>query len=501
MQKAKNLFSLFVLSNVILILFFCCRSEQVEKIKILHWNDYHAAALPYFVSGDVESTLVSGSACFSAYLDSLKGKNENVFLVCAGDEMVGTPISTLSKGKAQFEILNIIQPDVFELGNHEFDFGLENLKELMQISEFPIICANVIDEKSDQTLAVPYLILKKGKAKIAFIGLNTETLKDVVAEAGTKGLQVKTAKETLEHYLPKLEKETDIQVAVSHMGFDQDKRIAQEVEGIEVIIGGHSHTKLIEPQVVNQTIICQAGSNGRYIGQLDLVIDLEKNKIINYQGGLIETVNEKVTPDPIVQKKVDEFEENYGKILDEIIGELEIPWRRNSGESNLGNWNADVMKKSTRSNVAFINSGALRKDLDKGPIKVRDVWEINPFSDRFVSFYLTGSQLLKALEMNSSGDYELMQVSGVEYTFDPEKPKGKRVILVLVDGLPLSAEKRYKVTINDYMLDHSDKFLGIPREDIQYEIHPDLDRDAYIQAIRDQKVIHSKIEGRIKRKK
>jgi 2',3'-cyclic-nucleotide 2'-phosphodiesterase (5'-nucleotidase family) len=501
MKKVKRFLVLFMMSWVIPALLFCVKSEKIEKITILHWNDFHAATLPYYVSQDAESTLVSGSACFSAYLDTLKKKNGNVFLVCAGDEVVGTPVSTLSKGKVEFEILNLIRPDVFGLGNHEFDFGLENLKELIQISEFPIICANVMEEKTDQTLVPPYRSFKKGKAKIAFIGLNTETLKEVVVEEGTKGLQVKKAKETLEQYLPKLEKVTDIQVVVSHMGFEADKKIAQEVDGIEVIIGGHSHTKLFEPKVVNQTIICQAGSNGRYIGELDLVIDLEKNKIINYEGGLIETVNEKVTPDPAVQGKVDEFEKTYGKILDEVIGELKTPWRRNEGESNLGNWNADVMRAHTQSDVAFINSGALRKNLDPGPIRVRDIWEINPFSDHFVSFHLTGSQLLKALELNSSGDYELMQVSGLKYIYDPEKPKGEKIIQVLVRNKKLMAEERYKVTINDYMLDQSDKFLGISKTQLKYKIYPELDRNVYIQAIRDQKVIHSEIEGRIKRKK
>jgi len=284
------------------------------------------------------------------------------------------------------------------------------------------------------------------------------------------------------------------------MGYDADKRIAQEVNGIEVIIGGHSHTKLVQPKVINQTIICQAGSQGRYIGELNLVIDLRKDRVINYEAGLLETLNQRVTPDPVVQKRVGEFEETYGKILDEVIGELRRPWERVPGESNLGNFNADVMRRYTRSDVAFINSGALRKNLAPGPITVRDIWEINPFSDHFVSFYLSGSQLLKVLETNSSGDYELMQVSGVTYTYDPEKPKGKRVIQVVVDGKPLAAERKYKITINDYMLDHSDKFLGIPKGDLKYEIHPELDRDAYIQAVRDQKVIDSEIEGRIKRK-
>ncbi len=500
MPKAHRPFIFLVTSCMLSFFLFCGKPQQIEKITILHWNDFHASALPYQVSDDPGEKLVSGSAYFSAYLDSLKQKNENALLVCAGDELVGTPVSTLSKGRAEFEILNIIGPDVFELGNHEFDFGPENLKELIRVAQFPIICANVVDQKSGENFVPPYLILEKGKARIAFIGLITNTLKDIVVEAGTKGLELRNATETLQQYLPQLEKQTDIQVVVSHMGFEADKRVAEMVDGIEVIIGGHSHHKLVEPKVVNQTIICQAGSYGRYLGELNLVIDLNKDRIINYEGGLIETLNEKVTPDGAVQKKVDEFEEVYGKILDEVIGELKTPWIRNPGESNLGNWHADVMREYTGSDVAFINSGALRKDLPQGPITARNIWEINPFSDHLVSFYLSGSELLEVLEVNSGSDYELMQVSGLKYIYDPEKPKGERVIQVLIEGKPLAVDKSYKAAINDYMLDHSDRFLGIPKENLEYEIHPDLDRDVYIRAVRDQKVIDSRIEARIKRK-
>jgi len=427
-------------------------------------------------------------------------KNENVFLVCAGDEVVGTPMSTLSKGRSEFEILNMIQPDVFELGNHEFDFGLENLNQLIELAQFPIICGNVVHEESGHSLVPTYLILEKGKAKIAFIGVNTEALKDVVVEEATEGLEIRKARETLEGVLPELEKKSDIQVVVSHMGFNEDKRIAREVQGIEVIIGGHSHTRLLKPEVIDQTVICQAGSHGRYIGRLNLAIDVKKDRVVNYEGGLIETVNDKVTPDFKVQTKINEFEKTYGKVLDQVIGELKTSWTRTSGESNLGNWTADVMRDYTGADVAFVNSGALRKDLPEGPITVRDIWEINPFSDRFVSFYLSGQELLNVLEINSRGDYELMQVSGLKYTHDPERPKGERVIEVSVGAQPLVAGKKYKVTVNDYMLGHSDRFLGIAKEDLKYEIHPGLDRDIYIQAVKDQKIIHSKIEGRIKEK-
>jgi 5'-nucleotidase / UDP-sugar diphosphatase len=500
MNSKRKIISLLILSFFLLPFSFCSQHPDIEKITILYWNDFHAAFDPYPASDDSASPLVSGSAFFSAYLDSLKKKDKNVILVCAGDELVGSPLSTIAKGKVEFELLNMIQPDVFELGNHEFDNGLRNLEDLIKSAKFPIICANVVMETTGIGLVAPYVTCQRGETRIAFLGLDTDELKEVVTKQATAGLKVKSVKKTLKEYLRPLKKESDFVILVSHMGYEGDKKIAKESEGINVIIGGHSHTLLKNPEVINQTIICQAGSRGRYIGKLDLILDSRKDKILNYDNELIETRNDKVTPDTLIQAKIDSLEKKLAPDLEKVIGRLSIPWKRNfEGESNLGNWNADVMREYTKADVAFINSGGMRKNLSKGPIRVKDIWEINPFSDNFVSFYLTGEELLKALEINCSADYELMQVSGVKYVYDAKGSKGKRITDSQVKGKPLVPEKKYKVTVNDYMLDHSEKFIGIGNEKLYYKIYPELDRDIYIKAVKKQKVIASKIEGRIKK--
>jgi len=498
-SKRKIIFYL-IFFIFLLPFFFCTPHPEIEKITIIYWNDFHAAFDPYPASDDSAFPLVSGSAFFSAYLDSLKKKDKNVILVCAGDELVGSPLSTIAKGKVEFELLNMIHPDVFELGNHEFDYGLKNLDELIKSAKFPIICANVVIESTGTGLVPPSITIKRGEAQIAFLGLNTDELKEIVLKKGTEGLKVKSERKTLKEYLKSLKKKSDLVILVSHMGFEGDKKIAKELDGIAVIIGGHSHTKLKNPEVINKTIICQAGSRGRYIGKLDLVLDKRKDKILNYNNELIETRNDKVSPNTLIQAKIDSLEKKLAPDLDKVIGKLLIPWKRNfDGESNLGDWGADVMREYTKADVAFINSGGMRKNLPKGPIKVKDIWEINPFSDYFVSFYLTGKQLLKALELNCSADYELMQVSGVRYIYDPKRPKGKRIIEAQVKGKPLLPDKKYKVTINDYMLDHSEKFVGIGKEKLDYKTYPELDRDVFIKAVKKQKTIASKIEGRIKK--
>jgi len=496
-RKTRKRIWLAILALVIFALIILYQQSRRVKLTILYWNDFHAQVYPYPSTEKEGAPLVSGSANFAGYLDSLKVLNPYTILVCAGDEFTGDPLSSLTQGKAQIEILNFLHPSVFELGNHEFDYGVDNLKKDLEVADFPVVCANLVDKERGKPLVKPYIVINDGKLRIAFIGLITESLQKMLKEGGR--LQVVDAESTLSYYMKELNDKTDVQILVSHMGVQKDKSIAKKVKGLELIIGGHSHTTIFKPIRVDETLICQAGSNGKYIGKLDLFLD-SKGKVLGYQNKLVETFVDRVQPDTLVKNKIDELEKNLDINLDEKIGELETPWIRNDeGESNVGNFLADAMKSYAKADVAFTNSGGIRKNLKAGPITVRDMWEITPFSDRLVSIELTGEELLNVLEKNCRKDIDLLQVSGVKYTFAPERPYGERVIDVRVNNEKIMPYKKYKVVINDYILAQSKDFLGIPQQNLKYKLLPDLDREVFINEVKKNKVINSGIEGRIKR--
>jgi 2',3'-cyclic-nucleotide 2'-phosphodiesterase (5'-nucleotidase family) len=268
-----------------------------------------------------------------------------------------------------------------------------------------------------------------------------------------------------------------------------------------LIIGGHSHTTIFKPIRVDKTLICQAGSNGKYIGKLDLFLD-SKGKVLSYHNNLVETFVDKVRPDTLVKNKIDEMEKNLDINLDEKIGELEIPWIRNDeGESNIGDFLADAMIIYAKADVAFTNSGGIRKNLRAGPITVRDIWEIAPFSDRLVLIELTGEELLNVLEKNCRKDIDLLQVSGVKYSYAPERPYGERVIDVRVNNEKIVPYKKYKAVINDYIMAQSKDFLGIAQQNLKYKFLQDLDRDVFIKEVKKRGAINSEVEGRIRRLK
>lgn len=494
-RKTRKRIWLALLAIAIFALVVLYQQSRRIKITILYWNDFHAQVYPYPSSEKQGALLVSGSANFAGYLDSLKALEPNVILICAGDEFTGDPLSSVTYGKAQIEILNLEKPDAFELGNHEFDYGADNLTKDLETATFPVICANLIHKETGKPLVKPYVMLTSGKLRIALIGLMAESVQKWLKEGGE--LQVVDAESTLSYYMRVLNDSSDIQVLVSHMGIQADKNIAKKIKGLELIIGGHSHTTIFKPIRINKTLICQAGSNGKYVGKLDLFLD-SKGKVLSYQNRLVETFVDKVQPDTLVKNKIEELEKSLNMNLDEKIGELETPWIRNDeGESNIGDFLADAMRSYAGADVAFTNSGGIRKNLKAGPVTVRDIWEIAPFSDRLALVELTGEQLLNVLEKNCRKDIDLLQVSGVRYSFAPQRPYGERVIEAEVNAEKIMPYKRYKVVINDYILAQSKDFLGIPRENLKSRFLADLDRDVFIQQVRKSKVVTFTVEGRI----
>ncbi|HEX9911859.1 MAG TPA: bifunctional UDP-sugar hydrolase/5'-nucleotidase [candidate division Zixibacteria bacterium] len=492
-RRRKRIWFAFLII-LIFALFLLYEQNKKVKLTLLYWNDFHAAIKSY-PSSEEDSALISGSDYFAGYLDSLKTLDPNSIIVCAGDEFTGDPLSTLTSGRAQIEILNYLKPDIFELGNHEFDYGIENLKKDIEVAQFPVVCANLVYKKNNELFVQPYIILNRGKLRIAFIGLITEGLEKMLKQ--NEELEVLNAESTLTFYMKGLEEKSDFQILVSHMGDQKDKSIARNIEGLELIIGGHSHTTIFKPFKINNTLICQAGSRGRYLGKLELFLN-SKGEIVSYHNNLIETRINGVKPDSLVQNRIEELERNTGIDLDEKIGDLLTPWvRKDDEESNIGNFLADAMRSYARADVAFTNSGGIRKNLRVGPITVRDIWEIAPFSDRLVVLKITGEELLNILEKNCRKGIDLLQVSGVRYSYTLERPFGERVIEIKVNNRDIIPNKSYKVVINDYILGQSKDFLGIPKQNLEYEFLPDLDREVFIREVKRKGQINSKIEGRI----
>jgi 5'-nucleotidase/UDP-sugar diphosphatase len=481
------------------------QQPRLATLTILHWNDFHAQNVPFKVvvrdsiSGRDSVYYVGGTATLLAYINQIKRNRKDVAVLNAGDDFQGTPISSITKGRSQIELMNIINPDAMTLGNHEFDYGLENLEKDLSLARFPVLNANIFDERNGRNFQKPYLVKMVGDVKVGIIGLIAPDLPILTTRESLKGLRMLDHVQVTRKYIAELRKQNvNLIIVLSHIGMDADEALADSVQAIDVIVGGHSHTPLFQPIKRKRTIICQAGSRGRWVGELDLKVDLAGDSVYQYSGKLVETAVGKVTPDPIAAAKVNELENSVDKELNEVIGTLEVDWRtEHNHESNIGDWAADVMRAFAGTDISFANSGGFRKDLRAGNITVRDIWEIFPFNNDFVTFSVNGKTLRAMISWQADGKGEFMQVSGLRYTFDSSQPAGQKVLSIEVNGKPVDEDRVYSVVTNDYVGGHLHDFFGLTERDIKLTHLGIVDHEVFVEAVKKQKRISSRVEGRI----
>ncbi len=293
---------------------------------------------------------------------------------------------------------------------------------------------------------------------------------------------------------------------LTHAGVHNDSIFASKFyKDVDVIVGGHSHTPLFRPLVVDGVVIVQAGFYSRWLGKLDLKVDVDKDTVVSYYGKLVETVLDSSVYDKAVEEKVEKMVAEVNSALEKVIGTIESDWRASySDESNLGQFEADAFRNAAGTDIAFINGGGLRKSLLKGYVTIQDIWEINPFTNTLTTFTVTGKTLKEMLSNNikikiekakTGESFDILNVSGMTYKFDPAKENP--LIEVKVDGKEVSDDKNYSIVTNNYVTSQFLKFFGTVSEDVEIKETGMIDRDVIIDAVEKQNVINSVKEDRI----
>lgn len=262
-----------------------------KKFTILHSNDMHGDFLAEL--GGKPGEMIGGLALLSAYINKVRAEEENVLYVISGDMVQGSLIDNEYKGISTIEIMNYLAPDVVALGNHEFDYGLPHLLFLEKIANFPIVNANLYIKTYHKRLMNPYKIISKAGFDILFTGIITEKVIDSITQDKLIGSFVNIEEASGE--VGKIcnaykNDDIDLTVLLTHIGFDSDKELAAMLKpewGVDIIIGGHSHTVLEKPEIVNNILIVQAGTSTNQVGRFDIVVDDETNSVVDYQWRLV----------------------------------------------------------------------------------------------------------------------------------------------------------------------------------------------------------------------
>jgi len=482
-------------NSILLLIFLFAMNlgagEVLYKATFIHWNDFHSWNLPWKPTHyNPDGHMAGGYAYLASMVDSLKNIYPDAFIVHAGDDFQGTPVSSITRGGSQIAILNEIKPDFFTIGNHEFDYGLTRLLELRDSAAFDMYAANIRRPSDGARLFKSVMVLDHLPFKAAAIGLTSGELYFLSLPSNLENLILEDPVETALHLTDSLTAEGyDFIVAVTHMGIENDIELAKKVPALDLIIGGHSHTYMRKPRQEGNTIIVQASSSGRYLGELHIKTDGKIIQSANHK--LLEVLPSQIEPSPAVAELVHKYENMAGKMLDQVIGTLETDWIRGGIESNIGNWITDAMRTYSKADIAIQNNGGIRKNLSAGPIKVRDIWEIVPFGNQIITFSLRAEEIQAMLDFQIASGFD-MQWSGITFEADTVNDIANNI---RINGKRLKTKTVYTVASNNFVAEQLDKYFGLEKRPVK-DLNL-IDRDVLIEAVKKQKVIHSKKEGRI----
>ncbi len=445
----------------VLLLFFSFPSSALpERIRLLHVNDFHGYATAYTPPGS--DTAMGGAACLAAKIDLLRAEVPSL-LLAGGDMIQGHNWANLFKGRSVVELMNAMGFHAMVVGNHEFDFGVPVLKERIREARFSVLGANVVGLEELQ----PYVVLDVGGVRVGIIGVVTDETPVVTRPLNVAGLLFLPPGREVARLVPEVRKKADVIVLLSHVGFEGDTALASAVEGIDVIVGSHTHRRVEREVGSGRTLVVQAWEHGKALGVVDLTV--EEGRVVSASGRLEEIHDQEPCRSHPVARLVERYERLAGEILREEIGEAMVDLEARgvrARETNLGNLVADVLRLETGAEVAFTNGGGIRADIRKGPVRLGDLLTALPFENTIVTLRLTGRQLREVLEHSVADGEEggrFLQVSGLAFTYSRSRVKGRKVGEITIGGAPVDPDRLYLAATNDFLAAGGDGYAMLAR--------------------------------------
>ncbi|MBE0411526.1 MAG: 5'-nucleotidase C-terminal domain-containing protein, partial [Anaerolineales bacterium] len=535
------------------------QGETIEmfNLTILHTNDFHARVDEYNRNGarcteaDADAGLcIAGTPRIATVVDDFRANTGNLLVLDAGDQFQGTLFFTLFQSEVLNETMNYIGYDAMSVGNHEFDSGPSELVAFIQGSDFPVISSNIevdpLEEPELASLVQPYVILERGGHEIGVIGITTPDTENISSPGPhvtfsdpITSLQA-TADELTTMGVDKI-------IALTHQGYDLDLELAASVSGVDVIIGGHSHSftytptdpikfgppefpqydplapvgeypTVVQSLAGEPVLIVTAYQWGSFLGNLHVIFD-HQGLVLTYGGNPI-FLGTDVEKDPVLDGMLDPYRDAVQELIETPVGETTVDLLINVGgvricrvgECLMGNlvadamlWMANEVEPEAGYQIAFQNGGGLRAPIMAGVVTMGDVLETLPFGNTIATFNLQGIYVKAALENGAwrypSENGGFAQVAGLRYTIDPAQEIGERIVSVDVwngtDWDPLNPDAMYKVVTNDFMRRGGDGYTMFRDYAVDpYDFGPLLD-EALADYFGEFSPVTPEIEGRI----
>ena len=481
---------------------------SVKHLTILHSNDLHGDFLPQ----DKDGISTGGLPRLSGFVKQKKQENENTIYAIAGDMFRGSVIDSEYMGLSTIDMVNLLGPDVATIGNHEVDYGIAHLLFLEKCAEFPIINANMIINFNHTRMFRPYMYLNVGGIKVLFIGILTQEVISSARQERVIGtfIDIEDAAREVgiicDNYRTR---EADVTVLLTHIGIDEDIKLAQLLDpayGVDVIIGGHSHTFMDEPVVVNGIPIVQAGTGTGVIGRMEIDVETETNEILSWNW-ICEPINEDTAPvDEVMEELLEHYREEtdrkYKKIVTRFARPLTNPARNQ--ETELCNLYADILQQDSSYDIMFMGTGSIRKK-EMGPIvDYETMIENTPYDSAVWMLKVTGKQLREMLTYIFRDDAWVIETEFYNFS------KGFRVVYnksthtfeeVSLNGSEVTDDQEILIAMQTYHYINFEEFFHVSLDDVKKNMNPRIVATSVINVVEEyfstHKDIDSKVEGRI----
>ena len=501
------------------LLLFACFSNAQESSKkeivLLHTNDIESVYEPIPATWRDDMELIGGISHLATLIRDVRESEDISFLVDAGDIFTGA-LSKKSEGKLPFDLYSAMNYDTLTLGNHEFEYGWERLVETIPRANFPVLNANIVHQDSGELIAQPYTILNRNGVKVGVIGvMGIDAFYNTMASFHRTGLTIKDPTETAQYWADIIRDEVNIIVVLTHQnrtapmqtnkesdpsvqrGFDEDYAMAGNLKGVDVIFGGHSDNGLQEPVIHPDTgtVIGLTFGQGMHLGYTKFKIDTQKHDVEFIEGYLIPVNSKQLLEDKQTATLIKDYRKIYPELLEVLAVVSEPLMRKYNEESSIGNLLTDYMREAAQSDIAFLNSGAIRADFNAGDVTLEQLINVYPFKDNLTIIELTGNQIKELVEYSLTLPYGIGQISGLQINYDSTQDMMNRVIDIKVNGNELIDNKKYTVSVSGYLAKGGDGYRVFTEGRFISDDKPF--QDALYEEFKKAKIIESPAPGRL----
>ena len=462
------------------------QDESGDKIvTLLFTNDVESAydPIPAFWLDDVE--MIGGIAEMTTMIESLRASEPNVFLFDSGDIFTGA-LAKLTEGKLAFELMITMGYDAMAIGNHEFEYGVDIFGWEKNRAPFPVLGANFFFKDTNHPYAQAHTIIERDGIRIGVIGIMGQDAATAIIPSYIAPLDVLDPAPMVQKSVDELRDEVDLVVLLTHQGktapmqtdaesdprlqrdIDADIALAGAVSGVDVLLAGHADAGTPEAVVHPETgtLIMQTYGQATHLGFLQLTLDRDSGKIKHHDGRLLPVDSANLTPDPRILEKLSQYRERHADIFVRV-GSSEGPLiRRYIEESDIGNLFADIFVAATGADIGFVHGGSLRKDLPEGDIRLVDILDSYPFVDAVNVKEMSGERIRRALEQSLTFERGLLQLSGLEMTYDLSRPKYERIVTLRHQGRDVLDDDVFTVAAPGFLTEGGDLYDSFPESEV-----------------------------------